>query len=90
MASQAMGTLLQTIKRDFRSRIVVFDLPPILIGDDVIAILPRMDAVLLVAGVGTTSVSDIKASQKHLERSNVIRVVVNKVTDSADAYYAYY
>ena len=90
MASQPMGTLLQTIKRDFRSRIVVFDLPPILIGDDVIAILPRMDAVLLVAGVGTTSVSDIKASQKHLERSNVIRVIVNKVTDSADAYYAYY
>jgi MinD superfamily P-loop ATPase len=69
---------------------VIFDLPPILIGDDVIAILPRMDAVLLVAGVGTTSVSDIKASQKHLQRSNVIRVIVNKVTDSADAYYAYY
>lgn len=90
MASQTMGTLLQAMKRDFRSRIVIFDLPPILIGDDVIAILPRMDAVLLVVGVGTTSLSDIKASQKHLQRSNVIRVVVNKATDSTDDYYAYY
>ena len=31
------ATLLQTIKRDFRSRIVIFDLPPMLLGDDVIS-----------------------------------------------------
>jgi protein-tyrosine kinase len=90
MASQAMGTMLQLIKRDFRSRIVIFDLPPMLVGDDVISILPRMDAVLLVAGVGTTSVADIKECQKHLRNSNVIRVVVNKVTDNVDDSYAYY
>ena len=90
MASQTMATLLQTIKRDFRSRTVIFDLPPMLIGDDVISILPRMDAVLLVTGVGTTSVADIKECQKHLKQSNLVRVVVNKVTDIADDYHAYY
>jgi protein-tyrosine kinase len=90
MASQAMSALLQTIKKDFRSRIVIFDLPPMLIGDDVISILPRMDAVLLVAGIGATSVADIKECQKHLQRSNVLRVVVNKVTDATDDYYSYY
>ena len=83
MASQTMGTLLQTIKRDYRSRIVIFDLPPMLLGDDVISILPRMDAALLVAGVGSTSVSDIKECQKHLQRTPVVRVVVNKATESA-------
>ena len=82
--------LLQTIKRDFRSRIVIFDLPPLLVGDDVISILPRMDAVLLVAGVGSTSLSDIKECQKHLQRTPVVRVVVNKVTDAAGSYYGYY
>ena len=90
MASQTMGTLLQTVKRDFRSRIVIFDLPPMLVGDDVISILPRMDAVLLIAAVGTTSVAEIKECQKHLRQSNVIRVVVNKVNDSTDDYYGYY
>jgi capsular exopolysaccharide synthesis family protein len=90
MASQTMGTMLQTIKRDFRSRIVIFDLPPMLVGDDVLSILPRMDAVLLVAGVGTTSVAEIKECQKHLRQSSVIRVVVNKVNDSTDDYYGYY
>lgn len=90
MASQTMGTLLQTIKRDFRSRIVIFDMPPMLLGDDVISILPRMDAALLVAGVGTTSVSDIKECQKHLQRTPVVRVVLNKATEAADSYYGYY
>jgi protein-tyrosine kinase len=90
MASQTMGTLLQTIKREFRSRIVIFDLPPMLLGDDVISILPRMDATLLVAGVGSTSVSDIKECNKHLQRSPVIRVVVNKATEAAPDNYGYY
>jgi protein-tyrosine kinase len=90
MASQTMGALLQTIKRDFRSRIVIFDLPPMLLGDDVISILPRMDATLLVAGVGSTSLSDIKECQKHLQRSPVVRVVVNKATETAGSYYGCY
>ncbi|WP_108514935.1 CpsD/CapB family tyrosine-protein kinase [Bradyrhizobium algeriense] len=90
MASQTMGTLLQTIKREFRSRIVIFDLPPMLLGDDVISILPRMDATLLVAGVGATTVADVKECQKHLQRSPVIRVVVNKAQETPDSYYGYY
>jgi protein-tyrosine kinase len=90
MASQTMGALLQSIKRDFRSRIVIFDLPPMLLGDDVISILPRMDATLLVAGVGSTSLSDIKECQKHLQRTPVVRVVVNKATENQDSYYGYY
>ncbi len=90
MASQTMGTLLQTIKRDFRSHLVIFDLPPMLLGDDVISILPRMDAALLVAGIGSTSVSDIKECQKHLQRTPVVRVVVNKSTETVGSYYGYY
>jgi len=61
-----------------------------LLGDDVISILPRMDAALLVAGVGSTSVSDIKECQKHLQRTPVVRVVVNKATESPGNYYGYY
>lgn len=90
MASQTMATLLQGLKREFRSRIVIFDLPPMLVGDDVISILPRMEAVLLVAGVGATSVADIRECQKHLHRTRVVRVVVNKATDKAANYYGYY
>ncbi len=90
MASQTMATLLQTIKREFRSRIVIFDMPPMLLGDDVISVLPHMEAVLLVAGIGNTSVSDIKECHKHLKTTPVVRVVVNRVTEATDAYHGSY
>ena len=90
MASQTMATLLQAIKREFRSRIVIFDMPPMLQGDDVISVLPQMEAVLLVAGIGNTSVADIKECHKHLKTTPVVRVVVNRVTEATDAYYGYY
>jgi protein-tyrosine kinase len=90
MASQRMTALLQTIRRDFRASTVIFDLSPMLLGDDVISILPQMDAVLLVAGVGTTTKTEIKECQKHLKRTPVIRVVVNKALETAGSYYGYY
>jgi MinD superfamily P-loop ATPase len=85
-----MEAVLKTIKRDFRTRVVIFDLPPLLLGDDVISILPRMDAALLVTSVGNTSISDIKECQRHLRRTPVVRVVVNKATETAGSYYGYY
>ena len=90
MASQSMTSLLQILKREFRSRIVIFDMPPLLLGDDVISVLPQMDAVLLIAGVGQTSIAEIKECHKHLKSTPVVRVVVNRVAEAGDAYYGYY
>ena len=69
MTSRAMDDILQDIKRDFKDWTVIFDLPPVLAGDDVISILPHLDCVLFVAAVGTTTMSEIKESNKHLELS---------------------
>jgi len=90
MASQTMTTLLQTIKGNFRSHTIVLDMPPILVGDDVISVLPQIESVLLVASVGATTLPDIKECNKHLKSTPVVRVVVNKVTEKAEAYYGYY
>jgi protein-tyrosine kinase len=90
MASRNMTTVLQSIRRDFKSHVVIFDMPPMLLGDDVISILPQMDAVLLVAGVGNTTVADINECQKHLKSTPVVRIVVNKVTEINEGYYSYY
>jgi protein-tyrosine kinase len=81
MASLTMATLLETIKREFRSRIVIMDLPPILAGDDVLSILPHLQSVLLVAEAGKSSLSEIKECSKHLKQTPVVRVVINKVTE---------
>jgi protein-tyrosine kinase len=43
----AMSTMLKQIKRDYPSRIVILDLPPMLPGDDVLAILPQINSAPL-------------------------------------------
>ena len=87
MTSRAMSTLLQELKNEDRSRIIIFDMPPILAGDNVISILPQIDCVLFVAAVGTTTASEIKECNKHLQNSAVVRVVLNKASELGPIYY---
>jgi hypothetical protein len=90
MASQAMTNFLQALRRDFRSQVIILDLPPVLIGDDVIALLPQIDSVLLIAGVGASTLSDIRECHKHIRSTPIVRVVVNKSSDNSEGYYGYY
>src|SRR5258706_6741801 len=92
MASSSMPALFQTMKREFRSRIVILDLPPILSGDDVLSILPHLQSVLLIAEAGNNSVSEIKECTKHLKATPVVRVVVNKIMERepTSPYHEYY
>jgi len=86
ISSRAMSAMLQEIKREFPSHIVIFDLPPMLSGDDVLALLPQIDCVLLVAAVGTSTLSEVKECNKHLRSAEVVRVVLNKAADTTAQY----
>jgi protein-tyrosine kinase len=87
MASQAMATTLQTLKREFRSHVIILDMPPVLVGDDVISILRQIDSILLITGIGTSTVPDIKECYKHLKSTPIVRVVVNKVSEKTESHY---
>ncbi len=89
VASSAMKTLLQDVRGCGQSRIAVLDLPPLLSGHDVISILPQVDCVLLVAAVGTSKVSEIEECNKHLQATEVVRFVLNKVPESTTKYLYY-
>ena len=70
--------------------VMLFDLPPALLNDDVIAIRPHVDALLIVAAGGTTKASDIKETERRLgENIPLLGVVLNKaeIQDTGD--YAY-
>jgi protein-tyrosine kinase len=89
MTSRTMSAMMQQIKMDYQSKIVMIDLPPMLSGDDVISILPQVDCVLLVVAVGTSTLSQIEECNKHLQAVEVVKLVVNKVPKT-DAQYHYY
>jgi Mrp family chromosome partitioning ATPase len=79
MASPAMNKLLQRIKQEFQSQIIIVDLPPLLSSDDVLAVLPKLDCMLLVTAARTTTPAEINESLKHLRSTEVVRLVVNKM-----------
>jgi protein-tyrosine kinase len=89
MSSRATRNLLQDLKRNFQSHIIILDLPPILASDDVIALLPQIDCVLLVAAVGHSKAAEVEECSRHLQSSQVVRVVVNKANDVKSNYYYY-
>ncbi len=59
--------------------IILFDTPPILLHDDVLALREQIDAVLLVAAGGLTSASELRQTMQQLgEETPVLGVVMNK------------
>jgi hypothetical protein len=60
-----------------------------LTGDDVLSLLPQIDCVLFVAAVGSTTVTEIKECNKHLQSTSVVRIVLNKVSETGPSYYHY-
>jgi Mrp family chromosome partitioning ATPase len=79
--------MLQDIKREFRSATVILDLPPVLVSDDVIAILPQIDCVLLVAAAGKSTLAELQEANRHLQSTDVVRLVLNKVPEETTRYY---
>jgi Mrp family chromosome partitioning ATPase len=89
IASRAMSLLLQDIRKDFKSRTVVFDMPPLLHGDEVLTILPKIDCVLLVTATGVSTQQQIVECNKHLQSTEIVRLVLNKAPQTVAAPYYY-
>jgi len=87
LASAKIGNLISELRARYDSRIVIFDLPPLLNTDDAIAVLPKIDCVLLVVGEGMSSKTEISECLRHLPATNLLGVVLNKAEVEAKGYY---
>ena len=87
--SSALMGVLRDLSLSRRSQIIILDLPPLLTSHDVISILPQVDCVLLVGAVGVSKLAEIEECSKHLQATEVVRFVLNKVPEATTTY-AYY
>ena len=89
LTSPQIDQLIDTSVNRYGSRVVIFDMSPILGCDDTLAFLPKVDCVLLVAASGQTRVPELKEAQRILESANVVGTVLNKAPSSlvANPYY---
>jgi Mrp family chromosome partitioning ATPase len=81
---------LNEIEAQLEPDLMLFDLPPALLNDDVLAMRPHFDALLLVAGGGTTRANDIKETERRLgEKIPLLGIVLNKAEQEESGDYAY-
>jgi protein-tyrosine kinase len=74
----------------YRPTVTIFDMPPMLTSDDVLAFLPNVDGVLLVVGGGATKAGEIEECERLMaEHTNFLGVVLNKAEDSGMPPYRY-
>ena len=79
LASPQMKQLLQDLGDDQDdSRIMIFDLPPLLRNDDALVITPVADATLFIVEDGVTTEEQLQQSLQMLKGANLIGTVLNK------------
>jgi protein-tyrosine kinase len=84
-----MRELESFLKAESPPRIVIYDMPPLLLSDDVLTFAPQVDGILLVVSEGFTTRSALKKSKEILAEMNLIGVVLNRSTERDDAAYYY-
>lgn len=78
LSSPTMLKLVEELRTRYPDRIILFDLPPLLVGDDVIAFAPNVDAMMLIVEDGKTTREDLRRAYELLGGQKVIGTVLNK------------
>ncbi|MGH8290681.1 MAG: CpsD/CapB family tyrosine-protein kinase [Steroidobacteraceae bacterium] len=87
LRSPRMADFLNALEAKTPRRIVIFDMPPILASDDVLAFAPRVDSFLLVVSQGFTARRTLSNAKEVLSEVNVLGVVLNRSTEHNDSPY---
>ncbi|MEM1430343.1 MAG: CpsD/CapB family tyrosine-protein kinase [Pseudomonadota bacterium] len=84
--------MIERIEAVYRPDFMLFDMPPVLVNDDTSAFLHNVDAGLIVAEAGGSTIAQIDSCEREVAaQTNVLGVVLNKCRYYSDGYahYAY-
>jgi protein-tyrosine kinase len=87
LTSKAIHDTLAEIEASYSPDLMIFDLPPLLVGDDTRSVLKDVDCALLVARSDVTTVAQIDTCEREIaEHTNMLGVVLNQCRDPDDEY----
>lgn len=87
LSSPRMADFVNALESQCPRRVVVYDLPPLMVTDDVLAFAPRVDAFLIVVSQGKTARRTLSNATEVLSELNVLGVVLNRSTERNDSPY---
>lgn len=82
-----MADFTNALEAQTPRRIIVFDMPPLNVSDDVLAFAPRVDSFLLVVSQGQTARRTLANAKEVLSELNVLGVVLNRSTERNESPY---
>ncbi|HTY51392.1 MAG TPA: CpsD/CapB family tyrosine-protein kinase [Steroidobacteraceae bacterium] len=87
LAAAATAGLLKDLKARDPQRLVIVDLPPVLLSDDALTVAPHLDAVVLVVAEARTHRDDVERVLELLGNTRVIGTVLNCSSESENRAY---
>ncbi len=87
LTAPKMTRLAHELKDRYARRIVIYDMPPLLLADDMLAFSPNFDAALLVVQEGKTRKDQLQQAMEMLSGINVVGTVLNQADEGSTPYY---
>lgn len=84
LSSNRLINLVEELRDRYPNRIVLFDLPPLLVGDDVLAFSPYLDSVLLVIENAKVKNQQLQQALEMIKGTPILGSVLNKSGRSSD------
>jgi len=81
LSSDRMSALVDELRTRYQTRLIIFDLPPLLETDDALAFSPWVNSFLLVAQEGKTKISSLEKAKKLLQKCHIVGTVINKTSE---------
>lgn len=88
--SERTGAVLGGVLEAYQPDVVLFDLPPMLVSDDVMGFMPHLDAMLLVAASGESKASEVDECERLMaDNTHFLGVILNKAEEPMQESYEY-
>lgn len=78
LGSPRMQALVREMKSRYVDRYVLFDVPPLLVGADALALAPYIDCIIMVVEEGRTSTRDVQRALQLLPQEKFLGFVMNR------------
>lgn len=87
LAGQRMSEVMLELRTRYLNRILIFDLPPVLLADDALAFSQHVQAGLFVVSEGKTAREGVTRSLSLLSNLQIVGTVLNKSRENTGGYY---
>lgn len=87
LSNPKMATLVGELKNRYLDRIVIIDLPPLLVSDDAMVVMEYIDAFILVVAEGKNTEDEVRHSLEMSDETKYMGTILNKSEDDKTSEY---